>query len=58
MVKAFRDGENWYFPNGNPANDGNVIFGGEVINPKFGKSLIPGNRKSQIQSMTSHKYLG
>jgi len=34
-VKAFRDGEDWYFANGNPANDGNVIFGGEVINPKF-----------------------
>ena len=34
-VKAFRDGEQWYFANGNPANDGNVIFGGEVINPKF-----------------------
>lgn len=35
VVKAFRDGEDWYFANGNPANDGNVIFGGEVINPKF-----------------------
>ena len=34
-VKAFRDGEQWYFANGNPANDGNVIFGSEVINPKF-----------------------
>jgi len=34
-VKAFRDGEQWFFPNGNPANDGNIIFGGEVINPKF-----------------------
>ena len=34
-VKAFRDGEDWYFANGNPANDGNVIFGGEVINPKY-----------------------
>jgi outer membrane receptor protein involved in Fe transport len=34
-VKAFRDGDQWYFPNGNPANDGNVIFGNGVINPKF-----------------------
>ena len=34
-VKAFRDGEDWYFANGNRANDGNIIFGGEVINPKF-----------------------
>jgi len=34
-VKAFRNGEEWFFANGNPANDGNVIFGGEVINPAF-----------------------
>ncbi|MEM1122396.1 MAG: TonB-dependent receptor, partial [Bacteroidota bacterium] len=34
-VKAFRDGEQWYFANGNPANDGNVIFGSGVVNPKF-----------------------
>jgi len=34
-VKAFRDGEQWYFANGNPANDGNVIFGGGVITPKL-----------------------
>ena len=35
LVKAFRDGDDWYFANGNPANDGNVIFGGGVINPKL-----------------------
>ena len=35
VVRAFRNGEQWFFANGNPANDGNVIFGGEVINPKF-----------------------
>lgn len=34
-VKAFREGEQWYFANGNPANDGNVIFGGGVITPKL-----------------------
>lgn len=34
-VKAFRDGENWFFANGAPANDGNVIFGGGVVNPAF-----------------------
>jgi len=26
-VKAFRDGEQWYFADGTPANGGNVIFG-------------------------------
>lgn len=34
-VKAFREGDQWYFANGSPANDGNVIFGGGVINPKY-----------------------
>ena len=34
-VKAFRDGEQWYFANGSPANDGNVIFGGGVVTPKL-----------------------
>ncbi|MEM1319052.1 MAG: carboxypeptidase regulatory-like domain-containing protein [Bacteroidota bacterium] len=34
-VRAFRRGEQWYFPDGNPANDGNVIFGGQVVTPKL-----------------------
>jgi len=34
-VKAFRDGEQWYFANGSLANDGNVIFGGGVVTPKL-----------------------
>ncbi len=34
-VKAFREDDQWYFANGNPANDGNVIFGGGVITPKL-----------------------
>ena len=34
-VKAFREGEQWFFANGNPANGGNVIFGGGVVTPKL-----------------------
>lgn len=34
-VKAYRNGEQWYYPNGNPANDGLNIFGGEVVSPKY-----------------------
>jgi outer membrane receptor protein involved in Fe transport len=34
-IKAFRKGEQWYFPNGTPANDGSVLFGGEVVTPKL-----------------------
>lgn len=35
VVKAYRDGDQWYFANGTPANDGNVIFGGEIVYPKY-----------------------
>ncbi len=34
-VKAFRQGDQWYFANGTPANDGNIIFGGEIVYPKL-----------------------
>jgi len=32
-ITAFRNGDNWYFPDGRQANDGNVIFGGGVVSP-------------------------
>ncbi|MBC7775843.1 MAG: carboxypeptidase regulatory-like domain-containing protein [Phycisphaerae bacterium] len=32
-VTAYRDNNTWYFPDGRQANDGNVIFGGGVVNP-------------------------
>lgn len=35
LVKAYRSGDQWYYGNGTPANDGNVIFGGEVVYPAF-----------------------
>lgn len=34
-IKAYRSGDQWYFANGTPANDGNVIFGGGVVYPSF-----------------------
>ena len=33
-VAAYRDGEQWYFPDGEAANDGNIVFGGDVVNPR------------------------
>ncbi len=33
-LTAFRKGEQWYFPNGEAANGGNVVFGGGVVTPK------------------------
>ncbi len=32
-VKAFRNGDTWYFADGTQAPDGNVIFGGGVVTP-------------------------
>ncbi|MCS7037578.1 MAG: carboxypeptidase regulatory-like domain-containing protein [Saprospiraceae bacterium] len=32
-VKAFRNGETWFFADGTQAPDGNVIFGGGVVTP-------------------------
>jgi len=34
-VRAFRQDDQWYFANGTPANDGNVIFGGEIVYPQL-----------------------
>lgn len=34
-VKAYRNGDQWYFANGTPANDGNIIFGGGIVYPKL-----------------------
>ncbi len=34
-IKAYRDGDQWYYANGTPANDGNLIFGGEIVYPKY-----------------------
>ena len=33
QLKAFRDGDTWYFADGTQASDGNLIFGGGVIAP-------------------------
>jgi len=34
-VTAYRDGETWYFPDGEQANGGNVVFGGAVVTPRL-----------------------
>ena len=34
-VRAYRDGDQWYNAEGSPVNDGNVIFGGELVNPYY-----------------------
>jgi hypothetical protein len=32
-ITAYRNNDTWFFPDGRQANDGNVIFGGGVVNP-------------------------
>ena len=34
-VSAYRDGDQWYFPDGTVANGGNIVFGGDVVTPKL-----------------------
>lgn len=34
-VRAFRNGEQWYRGNGTPVNDGNLIWGGELVTPRY-----------------------
>ncbi len=34
-VQAYRDGDTWYFPSGQPANSGFEIFGGGLVYPRY-----------------------
>ncbi len=34
-VRAYRDGEKWYFADGSAAKGGEVIFGGETVHPRY-----------------------
>lgn len=42
-LKAFRDGDTWYFPNGTQAVDGNVIFGGGGVVSPFLNDTVSGD---------------
>ncbi len=46
VVTAFRDGETWFFADGEQANDGNVVFGGQVVTPR-----LYGDRVNNIQAL-------
>jgi len=34
-VTGFRDGETWFFADGEQANGGNVVFGGDIVTPRL-----------------------
>ncbi|MEL6986229.1 MAG: outer membrane beta-barrel protein, partial [Bacteroidota bacterium] len=38
VVRAFRKGEQWFDEQGTPVNDANIIFGGEVVTPRYSES--------------------
>ncbi len=40
-VKAYRNGDQWYYSNGAEAADGSLIFGGEVVNPAYVDGVKP-----------------
>ncbi|MCK6695185.1 MAG: hypothetical protein L6Q97_24180, partial [Thermoanaerobaculia bacterium] len=42
-LKAFRDGDTWYFPDGTQAADGNVIFGGGGVVAPFLNDTVSGD---------------
>lgn len=54
-VKAYRDGDQWYFPNGTPANDGNVIFGGEIVYPQYYEENVNDIKSDQFDPDKSFK---
>ncbi len=39
-VRAFRDGEQWYTGSGTQVNDGNVIWGGEIVTPRLYENVV------------------
>lgn len=40
VVKAYRSGEQWYNASGSPVNDGNIIWGGELVTPKYYEEAV------------------
>lgn len=35
VIKAYRDGDQWYTPSGTEVNDARTIFGGELVFPRY-----------------------
>ncbi len=48
-VTAFRDNETWFFPDGEQANGGNVIFGGQVVTPRLYSGNVNNIRSEGFQ---------
>jgi outer membrane receptor protein involved in Fe transport len=51
-IKGYRRGDQWYFADGTPANDGNVIFGTSPVFPAY-KAESPNIRNDDFKVETS-----
>ena len=56
-VTAFRDGDQWYQPNGVLVNDPTVIFGTKAVNPRYANDQITGGyiKDEDFQTSTAFK---
>ncbi len=54
-VAGYRDGEQWYFPDGSAANGGNIVFGGNVVNPRIYSERVNAIRDRNFDISNSFK---
>ncbi len=52
-VTAFRDNETWFFADGEQANGGNVVFGGQVVTPRLSSNRVNNIRSEQFDVSNS-----
>lgn len=54
-VIGFREGDNWYLPDGTAVSGGNVIFGGGLVNPSIKNPDLPSIKRSDFDVDRSFK---
>ncbi len=52
-IQAFRQGDQWYTASGSPVNDGRLIFGGGVVNPKLYENQVNNIKDPSFDPNTS-----
>lgn len=54
-VIGFRDGDNWFLPDGTAVSGGNVIFGGGLVNPSIKNPEAPSIKREDFDVNRSFK---
>ncbi len=54
-VRAYRNGEQWYFADGSEAKGGEVIFGGEAVHPRYYADNVNNIKSEKYKSSISFK---